>query len=41
MVILNADDGNIITTLPLSGVTDGVVFNPLRWKHSARTPKAR
>ena len=28
MVILNADDGNIITTLPLSGVTDGVVFNP-------------
>jgi hypothetical protein len=28
MVILNADDGNIITTLPLSGVTDGTVFNP-------------
>ena len=28
MVILNADDGNIITTLPLSGVTDGAVFNP-------------
>ena len=27
MVILNADDGNIITTLPLSGVTDGTVFN--------------
>ena len=28
MVILNADDGNIITTLPLAGVTDGAVFNP-------------
>jgi hypothetical protein len=28
MVILNADDGNIITTLPLGGVTDGCVFNP-------------
>jgi DNA-binding beta-propeller fold protein YncE len=28
MVILNADDGNVITTLPLSGVTDGAVFNP-------------
>jgi hypothetical protein len=28
MVILNADDGNIVTTLPLSGVTDGAVFNP-------------
>src|SRR5882672_7661394 len=28
MVILNADDGNIITTLPLGGVTDGAVFNP-------------
>ncbi len=28
MIILNADDGNIITTLPLSGVTDGAVFNP-------------
>jgi hypothetical protein len=28
MVILNADDGNIITTLPLSGATDGAVFNP-------------
>ena len=28
MVILNADDGNIITTLPLSGVTDGTVFDP-------------
>ncbi len=28
MVILNADDGNIITTLPLAGTTDGAVFNP-------------
>jgi len=28
MIILNADDGNIISTLPLSGVTDGAVFNP-------------
>ena len=28
MVILNADDGNIVTTLPLAGVTDGAVFNP-------------
>ena len=28
MVILNADDGNIITTLPLAGATDGAVFNP-------------
>jgi len=28
MVILNADDGNVITTLPLSGVTDGAVLNP-------------
>ena len=28
MVILNADDGNVITTLPLAGVTDGAVFNP-------------
>jgi DNA-binding beta-propeller fold protein YncE len=28
MVILNADDGNIITTVPLTGVTDGAVFNP-------------
>ena len=28
MVILNADDGNIITNLPLSGATDDAVFNP-------------
>ena len=28
MIVLNADDGNIITTLPLAGVTDGAVFNP-------------
>ncbi len=28
MIILNADNGNIITTLPLAGVTDGTVFNP-------------
>ena len=41
MVILNADDGNIITTLPLAGVTDGAVFNPEQWKHSAHMRKAR
>jgi DNA-binding beta-propeller fold protein YncE len=28
MVILNADDGKIITTLPLDGSTDGAGFNP-------------
>jgi uncharacterized protein YjiK len=28
MVILNAADGKIITTLPISGGTDGAVFNP-------------
>ena len=28
MVILNADDGKIITTLPLAGGSDGAVFNP-------------
>ena len=28
MVILNADDGKIITTLPLAGSSDGAVFNP-------------
>ena len=28
MVILNADDGNIITTLPIGIATDGAVFNP-------------
>jgi DNA-binding beta-propeller fold protein YncE len=28
MVILNALDGKIITTLPLAGATDGAVFNP-------------
>jgi DNA-binding beta-propeller fold protein YncE len=28
MVILNADDGRIITTLPLAGSSDGAVFNP-------------
>ncbi len=27
MVILNADDGNIITTLPIGTATDGAVFN--------------
>ena len=41
MIILNADDGNIITTLPLAGVTDGAVFNPATMEASARTPKAR
>src|SRR5580704_14995389 len=28
MVILNADDGRIITTLPIGTATDGAVFNP-------------
>jgi DNA-binding beta-propeller fold protein YncE len=28
MVILNADDGKIITSLPLAGSSDGAVFNP-------------
>ena len=28
MVILNADDGKIITTLPIGNLCDGVVFNP-------------
>jgi hypothetical protein len=28
MVILHADNGKIITTLPLAGASDGVVFNP-------------
>jgi len=27
MVILNADDGNVITTLPIGTATDGAVFN--------------
>src|SRR4029077_3895706 len=28
MVILNADDGKILTSLPLAGSSDGAVFNP-------------
>ena len=28
MVILNAKDGKIITTLPIGQGTDGAVFNP-------------
>jgi hypothetical protein len=28
MVMLNADDGHIITTLPINMATDGAVFNP-------------
>ena len=28
MVILRADDGKILTTLPLAGGSDGAVFNP-------------
>jgi len=28
MIILNADDGKIITSLPLAGGSDGAVFNP-------------
>lgn len=30
MVILGADDGKIITTLPLAGGSDGAIFNPAR-----------
>ena len=28
MAILNAEDGKLITTLPLAGSSDGAVFNP-------------
>jgi DNA-binding beta-propeller fold protein YncE len=28
MVILRADDGQVLTTLPLAGASDGAVFNP-------------
>jgi YVTN family beta-propeller protein len=28
MVILNADNGNIITSLPIGGLSDGALFNP-------------
>jgi hypothetical protein len=28
MVMLNADDGKVISTLPLAGASDGAVFNP-------------
>ena len=28
MVILNADDGKILTTLPIGGLSDGALFNP-------------
>ena len=28
MVILSAEDGKILTTLPLAGGSDGAVFNP-------------
>jgi DNA-binding beta-propeller fold protein YncE len=28
MIVLNADDGKILTTLPLAGGSDGAVFNP-------------
>ena len=28
LVMMNADDGKIITTLPLDGASDGAVFNP-------------
>ena len=28
MIVLNADNGNIITALPLAGGSDGAVFNP-------------
>jgi hypothetical protein len=41
MVILSATDGKIITTLPINGGTDGALFNPIRWKRSARTETAR
>jgi DNA-binding beta-propeller fold protein YncE len=30
MVILNSDDGKIITSLPIGNGTDGAVFNPAR-----------
>ena len=42
MVILNADDGNIITTLPLAvaSLTAQSSTRP-RWKHSVLTRKAR
>ena len=40
MVILNADDGKIITSLPLAGGSDGAVSIRRRWKRSARTATA-
>ena len=41
MVILSADDGHIITTLPLAGGSDARPSIPRRWKRSARTATAR
>ena len=41
MVILSAKDGKILANLPLAGGSDGAVFNPARWKPSARTATAR
>ena len=37
MVILNADDGKIITTLPIGTGTDGAASIPRPWKPSARS----
>jgi hypothetical protein len=28
MLVMNADNGNVIATLPLSGASDGTLFNP-------------
>ena len=28
MVILSAEDGKVLTSLPLAGASDGAVFNP-------------
>ena len=34
MVILNAEDGKILDTLPIGKGSDGAVFNPQPWKRS-------
>ena len=41
VVIVNAGNGNIITTLPTAMHVDTVAFNPPRWKPSARQASAR
>ena len=35
-VILNADDGKILDTLPIGNGTDGGGFNPPRWRRLVR-----